>query len=59
MLEDNLFGEQIQTEKYPYPRKYEFVWFDDCETIENIETIPDLDKQIKKLLNQIQKFSFK
>ena len=55
MLEDDLLGERIQTENYPWPRDYEFVWVDDSETIQNIETFSDktiesdLDKQMEKL----------
>ena len=52
MLTDDLLEERIQTEKYPCPKDYEFVWFDESETFERINNAimeSDFDKQMKKL----------
>ena len=54
MIDDDILWGEINTENYPVTRDYEFVWFDDSETIENIDAIPDeqiesdLDEQMKK-----------
>jgi hypothetical protein len=54
LMDDDILWEKIKTENYPIPRDFDFVWFDDSETIENIEPIPDediksdLEKQMKK-----------
>lgn len=48
-------GERNKTENYPCPKDYEFVWFDENETIKDIGKLSakpdesDLDKQMKKL----------
>ena len=56
MLEEDLLWERIQNRKYPCPKEHEFVWFDDSETDEEIES--DLDKQMKKLFESNTTCSF-
>ena len=56
MLEEDLLWERIQNRKYPCPKEHGFVWFDDSETDEEIES--DLDKQMKKLFESNTTCSF-